>query len=149
MTIGTVAAIWRYPVKSLRGEVLTSAEVTLTGLAGDRTSALFVRHGHARAGKTYRGKENAGLHLTTDIDEALALGAAQGVELERHTGERYFDDAPVSIIIDRWLDELGSMLGHTVEAERFRPNFLVHADGAFAGGEDSLVGRELRLGDAR
>ena len=149
MTIGTLHAIWRYPVKSLRGEALASAEVTTSGLAGDRASALFVRDGHARAGKTYRGKEHDRLHLTPNADEALALGAARGVALERRSGERYFDSAPISIIVDRWLEELGAMLGHAVEAQRFRPNFLVGADAAFTCGEADLVGRELVLGNVR
>ncbi len=149
MIVGTLAAIWRYPVKSLRGESLTIAEVTDSGIAGDRTTALFVGHGHARAGKTYRGKEHERLHLTADPDEARALGAARGVELERRDGGRFFDTAPISLIVDRWLDELGTLLGRPVEVERFRPNFLVRADAAFAAGEAELTGWELQLGDVR
>jgi uncharacterized protein len=37
---GTIAALWRYPVKSMRGEELESAEVTERGLLGDRAYAL-------------------------------------------------------------------------------------------------------------
>ena len=44
-------------------------------------------------------------------------------------GERFFDDAPLSIIVDRWLDELRANLGYAVEWERFRPNFFVRAAG--------------------
>jgi uncharacterized protein len=36
-----VAELWRYPVKSLQGERLTSTEVGPEGLAGDRQWALF------------------------------------------------------------------------------------------------------------
>jgi uncharacterized protein len=36
-----VAELWRYPVKSLQGERLTSADVGPEGLAGDRQWALF------------------------------------------------------------------------------------------------------------
>ena len=36
-----VAELWRYPVKSLQGERLTSAEAGPDGLAGDRQWALF------------------------------------------------------------------------------------------------------------
>ncbi|WP_448610843.1 MOSC domain-containing protein [Geodermatophilus sp. URMC 60] len=36
-----VAELWRYPVKSLQGERLTSADVGAEGLAGDRQWALF------------------------------------------------------------------------------------------------------------
>jgi uncharacterized protein len=38
--IGIVSALWRYPVKSLRGEALAEALVTERGLAGDREWAL-------------------------------------------------------------------------------------------------------------
>jgi uncharacterized protein YcbX len=37
---GTIAALWRYPVKSMRGEDLVAAEVTDRGLLGDRAYAL-------------------------------------------------------------------------------------------------------------
>jgi uncharacterized protein YcbX len=37
---GSIAALWRYPVKSMRGEELDSAEVTERGLLGDRAYAL-------------------------------------------------------------------------------------------------------------
>lgn len=38
---GTTAALWRYPVKSMLGEELSSADVVGTGLAGDRGWALL------------------------------------------------------------------------------------------------------------
>src|SRR5262249_6318455 len=37
---GSVAAIWRYPVKSMRGEALEKAEVSEWGVFGDRAYAL-------------------------------------------------------------------------------------------------------------
>lgn len=149
MRIGTLAAIWRYPVKSLRGESLTSAEVTDSGISGDRTAALFVGRGHARTGKTYRGKEHDRLHLTSTVEQARALGAARGVELDVRTGERFFDDAPISLIVDTWLDDLAALLGRPVEPERFRPNFVVRAEPGFRAGEAELTGRDLQLGDVR
>jgi uncharacterized protein YcbX len=36
VTIGRIGALWRYPVKSMLGEPLTSAEVTEAGFDGDR-----------------------------------------------------------------------------------------------------------------
>jgi uncharacterized protein YcbX len=38
--IGVIGALWRYPVKSMRGESVTAAVVTERGLAGDRIWAL-------------------------------------------------------------------------------------------------------------
>jgi uncharacterized protein YcbX len=40
MTEGTVGALWRYPVKSMQGEELNAAEVTPSGLLGDRRFAV-------------------------------------------------------------------------------------------------------------
>jgi len=38
--LGSVASLWRYPVKSMMGEELNAAEVTDRGLVGDRVYAL-------------------------------------------------------------------------------------------------------------
>ena len=38
--VGSVAGLWRFPVKSMRGEPLEQAEVTGQGLLGDRAYAL-------------------------------------------------------------------------------------------------------------
>ena len=40
VNIGSVISLWRYPVKSMMGEELNSAEVTEQGLLGDRAYAL-------------------------------------------------------------------------------------------------------------
>jgi hypothetical protein len=39
--VGTVVALWRYPVKSMMGEELNAAEVTERGLLGDRQFAVL------------------------------------------------------------------------------------------------------------
>lgn len=39
-TLGTVAALWRYPVKSMLGETIDASQVSERGLAGDRAYAL-------------------------------------------------------------------------------------------------------------
>ena len=38
--IGEVAALWRYPVRSLRGEKLDALEVALGGVVGDRAYGI-------------------------------------------------------------------------------------------------------------
>lgn len=40
MEVGTVKAIWRYPVKSMAGESLEKAHVYWYGLDGDRRAAF-------------------------------------------------------------------------------------------------------------
>jgi uncharacterized protein YcbX len=144
MRIGTLEAARRYPIKSLRGESLDSVQVDATGLRGDRTSALFVRSGNSRIGNTYRGKEHERLHLLSDTAVARQSAAARGVDLEIRLGGRFFDDAPVSLLVDRWLDSLSLHLGYSVEWERFRPNFFVRADDGFSHTENDLVDARLR-----
>ena len=39
-TPGSVASLWRYPVKSMLGEELSATEVTEQGLLGDRAYAV-------------------------------------------------------------------------------------------------------------
>lgn len=39
--VGSIASLWRYPVKSMLGEELESTEVTAHGLLGDRAYALL------------------------------------------------------------------------------------------------------------
>ena len=39
--VGAVAGLWRFPVKSMRGERLEQAELTERGLVGDRAYALI------------------------------------------------------------------------------------------------------------
>ena len=43
LQVGAVAALWRYPVKSMMGEELNSCEVTDRGLLGDRQFAVVDR----------------------------------------------------------------------------------------------------------
>jgi uncharacterized protein len=148
MQLGRLAAIWRYPIKSLAGESLSEATVLHEGLVGDRERALLVRDGHTRVGKTYRGKENDRLHTLREPDAAVQSAQDRGVavDLEHDEDERFFDDAPVSIIIDRWLDSLSDHVGHRVEYQRFRPNFFIAADAAVPS-EAALAGLQLQLGE--
>src|SRR5687768_9309004 len=40
-TVGVINGLWRFPVKSMRGERLEQAEITEGGLVGDRAYALI------------------------------------------------------------------------------------------------------------
>ena len=57
MTVGTIAALWRYPVKSLRGERLGQVEIGALGIPGDRAFALR----DARDGRILSAKRTAAL----------------------------------------------------------------------------------------
>ena len=150
MLIGTLEAVRRYPIKSLRGVALDSVKVEVSGIPGDRSDALFALQG-PREGKTYRGKEHDRLHLLRDAAGAQACAKERGVAVEVRSGEHFFDDAPISILVDGWLRELDAHVGYNVEWERFRPNFFVRSE---AGAEpipleQTLVGARLQVGTVR
>jgi uncharacterized protein len=149
MLIGTLSAVRRYPVKSLRGEPLDSVDVARSGIPEDRVSALIVRAGSARVEKTYRGKEHDRLHLLSSSDAAIAAAAQRGVDVEVRRGERFFDDAPISLLVDLWLVAVSEHVGFRVEWERFRPNFFVRAAPEFRQTESALADAELQLGTVR
>jgi uncharacterized protein YcbX len=53
--LGSVTALWRYPVKSMLGEELNASELTPAGLLGDRVYALIDRsNGKAASAKNPR-----------------------------------------------------------------------------------------------
>ena len=45
-TVGTIESIWRYPVKSMKGEQLDEAFVAFAGLMGDRLYGVVKGHGN-------------------------------------------------------------------------------------------------------
>ena len=146
--IGHVAAIARYPVKSLAAQTLQSVEIAADGIPGDRASALFVTGGHARTGKTFRGKEHNLLHLTSDPARAVALANRDNVDVEVRSGTHYFDAAPISIVFDTWVDEISRALGRDLDYRRWRPNFFVHAAPDFLLLERDLPGAAIEIGGA-
>jgi hypothetical protein len=148
VVLGSLEALRRYPIKSLRGESLDRVEVGQTGIPGDRAAALFAREG-AREAKTYRGKENDRLHLLDEAEGARGLARERGVDVEIRRDEHFFDDAPLSLIVDAWLADVSAYTGYPVQWERFRPNFFVRSFEQGAPLERELVGRELLLGEVR
>ena len=146
--LGSLEALRRYPVKSLRGEPLERAEIGPAGIPGDRAAALFARDG-AREGKTYRGKENDRLHLLEDAQTAKELARERGVAVEIRRDEHFFDDAPISLIVNAWLADVSGEVGYPVAWERFRPNLFVRSFGRAVPLESELVERELLLGAVR
>jgi len=146
--LGHVAVIHRYPVKSLAGEELDSVEIDADGIPGDRASALFVTAGHARAGQTFRGKEHNLLHLTSDPREAAALAEANSVAVELRHGTHYFDAAPISLLFDRWVDQVSAGLGRQLDFRRWRPNLFARAAADFQLSESDLNGALIEAGTA-
>lgn len=163
-----VVEVRRYPVKSMGGELLTTADVDARGLAGDRLWALHDAQGRLGSGKTTRRfRAMPGLldlSATYDGDvpvvtlpggEALRgddprasarlsdhLGL--GVTLAREGAVAHFDDAALHLCTLASLDRLQRLLpASQVAAPRFRPNLVLASDGL----EDDWAGARLRIGD--
>ena len=156
--IGRVAALWRYPVKSMAGEALREAAVSWHGFEGDRRYA-FIREGLERSGfpwLTIRERSDM-LHYVPRIDgdrtlvrtpsgdeldvidPALAAELGHGARVIKQN-RGVFDTMPLSLLSTASVEELRSGL----DPRRFRPNIL------FEGiREDELVGQVLRVGGMR
>ncbi len=147
--MGTIASLWRYPVKALRGQPLERSAVLADGLAGDRVAALVVETPtHARAGKPFRGKESNRLHLTGDPRTAASYAADDGVlvTLDRSL-PRWFDQLPISLLLDLWVGDVEALVGEPLDPLRFRPNLYARAAPGFALREADLVGATVRAGE--
>ena len=142
--LGPIAHLWRYPVKSLAAEPLERVRVEAGGLEGDRREALFVATpGHARSGRTYRGKEHNLLHTVRSASRAVDLAAERNLEIDVRGEGPHFDAGAVSILTDTWLGELETLLATPLDPLRFRPNLFVRCDPSFALREDDLTGAKL------
>ncbi|WP_307251147.1 MOSC domain-containing protein [Kineosporia succinea] len=164
LPVGVVAAIYRYPVKSMAAQPVESAEVHWNGLDGDRRWA-FVQPAPRNPGFPWltlrqRNDLNAyrpygavdGLRVRTPSGEdvevtdprlAQELGA-RAMKLDRGT----FDTAPLSLISTRSVKEIGALAGRDADVLRFRPNLVVEPLGDDPFAEDSWVGGTLVFGTA-
>lgn len=171
--VGRVAALWRYPVKSMGAEQLEEVEVSWHGLAGDRRWA-FVREGLQRSGfpwMTIRERPDMGHHRAWFLepgrpdasrtlvrtpagdqfdvaDPALAAKLGDGVRVIKHD-RGVFDAMPLSLITTQAIAGVGALVGAELDVRRFRPNLLVEAVGDAEFPEDAWVGSVLRIGDMR
>jgi uncharacterized protein YcbX len=174
IVIGRVEAIFRYPVKSMAGERLDSAELGWHGIEGDRRLAfrriddrsgfpwltasklpdllLFTPH---RCEDGARGE--VPMHVRTPDGAEMPIF---GEELATEVGRRYgapvqmmqlrhgiFDDATISVITLETVQEIGRLAGVRGDVRRFRPNVVVRLlrPGPFQ--EDEWLGRVLSFGE--
>jgi hypothetical protein len=91
MRIGTVLALWRYPVKSMAGEPKASASVTWRGIPGDRGWAVY---DESRSGIT-GAKRLPGLRgcRARYLSEPVAGAASPPVEITLPDGATVSTDA--------------------------------------------------------
>lgn len=173
--IGRIEAIFRYPVKSMRGEPLDAATLGWHGLEGDRRLAL--RRLEERGGFPWltasklselvcftplRGPGAGGDDLPTHVrtpagDELPVFGEDLAAEISRrhgasvqmtHLKHGIFDDATVSVIAAATAGEVCRLADVPADARRFRPNVVVRTTSGRAFEENDWVGGVLRFGDA-
>ena len=148
-----IQELWRYPVKSMAGESLPSAEITGQGIAGDRiiqardasgriltarTRPALLRHRAMLAGDgevlvdglPWRAEE-----VARSVEEA----AGPGVRLVRSDAEDRFDILPLLVTTDGMF----AAVGH--DRRRFRPNLVI--GGVVGLAEREWEGAQLRIGE--
>src|SRR5438309_998433 len=128
-----VAAIWRYPLKTMGGEPLERARIGPLGIEGDRVVRVedadgrvltarshprFLGH-HGSLGpdgeprlddRPWNGREVA--------DQVVAIGGP-GARLVRHDGAERFDVLPLLVATD------GAVAAFGHDLRRLRPNIVV------------------------
>jgi hypothetical protein len=151
-----VSELWRYPVKSLRGERLDEALVTELGVERDRLVHARRPGGRVFTARTYPamlglqgGLDGDGEPTIDGVrwDDPAALAAVRAVtepdaELVYYDGggPQRFDVLPISLATDGGVAAVG------VDGRRFRAN--VYLDGVPGLTERLWVGREVRIGEA-
>jgi uncharacterized protein YcbX len=172
--LGRIEAIFRYPVKSMRGESLDAAAVGWHGLDGDRRLAF--RRLDERGGFPWltasklpdlvvftpqRRDASNGEALPTHVvtpeaedlsvfDDALAADVERrcGVPVQMtHLKHGIFDDAAVSVITSDTVREVARFAGVSPDVRRFRPNIVIRSTRAVPFEEDGWLGGVLTFGD--
>jgi uncharacterized protein YcbX len=167
---GTVAKLWRYPVKSMLGESCQSLDLDARGVAGDRLFAIRDVNGKFGSGKTTRrfaridglfafrsfyegdvpqiefpdGSRRSG--DDPRVHEALSAALGQPVTLAREATISHLDTGPVHLVTTASLAWLSTALpASQVDERRFRPNLLIDVPGETLV-EQSWMGRTLCIG---
>jgi uncharacterized protein YcbX len=150
-----VSEIWRYPVKSLRGERIPQAEITLNGISGDREIAVISSDNRIITARTrhkllgLRGELQSGHSVTInglpwDSEEAqLLVAEATGgaAHLVRIPQPQAFDILPLLIATD------GAAQFLEIDHRRLRPNIMVAGVPELE--ERKWPGRTIKIGEAR
>ena len=168
--VGTVAKLWRYPVKSVGGEACERLDLDARGIEGDRRYAVLNAEGKLGSGKTTRRfRQIDGLlelravyqgdvpelifrdgtrMLGSDpqIHAALSNALNLPVTLGREHDVPHLDAGPVHLITTAALAWLRSALPDSrIDERRFRPNVVIDAPGN-GQVEQEWIGKTLAIG---
>jgi uncharacterized protein len=168
-SLGQIASIHRYPVKSMAGESIEQSWLTESGLEGDRLYAfessgapagmlrltgrerreMLLYHPALRADGKVEVRRPTGPPLLVDSPEMLSHLATHIPNASQFTltqsAAPQTDVRPLSLISRQTMEKLSAELGKGIDARRFRANLYLDLDpGALD--EDKLVGQTLRVG---
>ena len=147
-----IQEIWRYPVKSMAGETLQTAELTGSGVAGDRIIQVRSAAGRMMTARTWPlllrhhavlnsddlvlvdGRPWDSPEVARDVEAATAPGA----RLVKSDAEDRFDILPLLVATDGMLSAVG------YDTRRFRPNLVIGGVPGLA--ERQWEGAQLRIG---
>ena len=174
MEVGRISVIFRYPVKSMAGELLDAARLTFHGIDGDRrfafrrltdTSAfpwlsasklpdLLLFKPFRRDGNS---SEQVPTHVCTPDGKEYEL---QSDELRKEISSRHsgdvelmnlkhgiFDEASISVISPATVHCIERESGRDTDIRRFRPNLVIETNNTAPFAEDEWVGRTLTFGE--
>ncbi len=169
--VGTIASAWRYPVKSMAGERLEAAPVTLQGIQADRMYA-FVQAESASPFPWLTGRELPSMMRHQPVWAAgdrpsLNVRTPEGVEhpiasdelrtaLETASGRKAyllpnyrgsFDAAAITLMSTATVAHIAEASDTPEEPLRFRMNFYIEPAEPTPWGENTWVGHTLRIGD--
>lgn len=167
-SVGLVADLWRYPVKSFGGERVRSVFVGPYGFHGDRRFAAVTTGGAVVTARRktallgFRARfpdpdqielarvtAPGGLELAIDdpdLARMLAKELGHDAQLAR-SGAGIFDATPIHIVTDRSLREIDQWVGKELDVARFRPNIVIELEpGLPAFVEDEWIEADLVIG---
>lgn len=173
--VGRVDAIFRYPVKSMRGESLDTARMGWHGLDGDRRMAFrrldvssdfpwltatklpdllrftpcrLAGSGHRDVPTHVRTPDGTELEIFGE-ELASEIGRRHGASVQMmHLKQGIFDEGMISVICLDTVSEIARLAGVDPDVRRFRPNIVVRTLRSLPFQEDAWVGRVLTFGDS-
>lgn len=174
MEVGRVRAIFRYPVKSMAGELLDVAELGWHGIDGDRRFAFRrlndksgfpwltaskvpelilykpIRLDHDTADslpthvRTPDGKEYE--LRSNELREEISKRFGSDVEMMNFK-HGIFDEGLISVISLNTVNCIEREAGRGVDLRRYRPNVVIETNTSEAFEEDKWVGQTLIFGE--
>ncbi|PWU57711.1 hypothetical protein DLJ47_01705 [Micromonospora sp. S4605] len=162
-----VDQLWRYPVKSVGGEPLTTAAIGAYGIDGDRVVAVHDERdevtwagaipGLMRVRAVAVGADVADLVLpdgerfrsdAPDADTRLSAAVNAKVTLTGHRPDK--PDAALHVLTTTALRSLDRALPQSaIDATRFRPNLVLDGVPGTGFPEHDWLGRRMAIGELR